>query len=133
MDRERGGGGRGVERQRRTTVVTQKLGATMAVRLLAPWSLPTRLPARVPQELAYLVHGVLPYGAILQSTPPREHYSLRVRFPSPGLSAEATITRPFTPVYLAAHRAARQIGAEYNLPLIHPLPCRSELKYVRLE
>lgn len=32
--------------------------------------------ARMPQELAYLVHGVLPYAAILQSAPPEEHYSL---------------------------------------------------------
>lgn len=56
-----------------------ELEATMAVRLLAPWSLPTRLPARMPQELAYLVHGVLPYAAILQSAPPEEHYSLCAR------------------------------------------------------
>ncbi|CAL1675634.1 unnamed protein product [Lasius platythorax] len=68
----------------------------MAVRLLAPWSLPTRLPARMPQELAYLVHGVLPYAAILQSAPPEEHYSLCARDPARDLYAEATITRLFT-------------------------------------
>lgn len=72
---------------------SQELEATMAVRLLAPWSLPTRLLTRMPQELAYLVHGVLPYAAILQSTPPEEHYSLR-EISAP--SAEAAITRVFT-------------------------------------
>lgn len=58
---------------------TAELEATMAVRLLAPRSLPTRLPARMPQELAYPVRGVLPYAAILQSAPPEEHYSLCAR------------------------------------------------------
>lgn len=72
---------------------SQGLEATMAVRLLAPWSLPTRLLARMPQELAYLVHGVLPYAAILQSTPPDEHYS---PCEIPALNTEATITRLFT-------------------------------------
>lgn len=66
-------------------VVTEELEATMAVRLLAPWSLPTRLPARMPQELAYLVHRALPYAAILQSAPPEEHYSLCAREIPPGL------------------------------------------------
>ncbi|KYM77084.1 hypothetical protein ALC53_12378 [Atta colombica] len=67
-----------VERQRKTTVVTQKLGVTMAVRLLAPWSLPTRLPARVSQELTYLT------------------LFTRVRFSPIDFHMEATITKPFT-------------------------------------
>jgi len=42
---------------------SRELEAATAVRLLAPWSLPTRLPARVPQQLADLL---LPYVATLR-------------------------------------------------------------------
>ncbi|KYQ52472.1 hypothetical protein ALC60_08332 [Trachymyrmex zeteki] len=76
-ERERGGGKRSegiVERQRRTTVVTQKLGVTVAVRLLAPWSLPTRLTLFT-----------------------------RVRFSSTDFHAEATITKPFTSLFSSPH------------------------------